>query len=52
MFGNEALEVTYVDGEGKASTQLLFRGNRSQDSDEGNVGTRGNSELSGGFETE
>src|SRR5689334_2166275 len=25
MFGNEALEVTYVDGEGKASTQLLFR---------------------------
>ena len=24
MFGNEALEVTYVDGEGKASTQLLF----------------------------
>src|SRR5438477_12211238 len=25
MFGNEALEVTYVDGEGKPSTQLLFR---------------------------
>lgn len=25
MFGSEALEVTYVDGEGKASTQLLFR---------------------------
>src|SRR5262245_58267170 len=25
MFGEQALEVTYVDGEGKASTQLLFR---------------------------
>src|SRR3569833_1372977 len=25
MFGSEALEVTYVDGEGKANTQLLFR---------------------------
>lgn len=25
MFGNDALEVTYVDGEGKASSQLVFR---------------------------
>lgn len=25
MFGDQALEVTYVDGEGKPSTQLLFR---------------------------
>jgi len=25
MFGNEALELTYVDGEGKASSQLVFR---------------------------
>jgi hypothetical protein len=25
MFGNETLEVTYVDGEGKPSAQLLFR---------------------------
>jgi len=25
MFGNDALEITYVDGEGKPSTQLLFR---------------------------
>lgn len=30
MFGNEALEVTYVDGEGKASTQLLFRDQEPQ----------------------
>lgn len=29
MFGSEALEVTYVDGEGKASTQLLFRDQES-----------------------
>lgn len=25
MFGDQALEITYVDGEGKANTQLLFR---------------------------
>jgi len=25
LFGDQALEITYVDGEGKANTQLLFR---------------------------
>src|SRR2546422_10376388 len=33
MFGEQALEVTYVDGEGKANTQLLFRDQESSNAD-------------------